>query len=246
MEDGGGVAAARAVLDRAAAHVRPAVVTRDLVVNWWNDAAAVLGEPYAGRLEAMTLADFPAPVSRIDSASFYLVRGLHALHTGHRATGVAYCDSVTALLAEWDRDADRPPQRAGDPATAPLAFLTAAHACGKPADASPPQRRGAACGARPPARRVGAFRGPVRARDRGRAAREPGFRRRPPGASGPDAVERVGELAASGSGVRLAPRRPAVRGASRTPATLTSWQPHPRRANLPSRRFRTVSSVPSR
>jgi TolB-like protein len=130
MEDGGGVAAARAVLDRAAAHVRPAVVTRDLVVNWWNDAAAVLGEPYAGRLEAMTLADFPAPVSRIDSASFYLVRGLHALHTGHRATGVAYCDSVTALLAEWDRDADRPPQRAGDPATAPLAFLTAAHACG--------------------------------------------------------------------------------------------------------------------
>ncbi|AHG93484.1 protein kinase (plasmid) [Gemmatirosa kalamazoonensis] len=97
IDAGAGVVAARAVLDSAVRRLGAVAVTRALVTDWWADATAVLGEPYEGRLEALTLADFPVPTSD-DSSGYYYVKAQFWHRKGARARAVAYCDSNRAII----------------------------------------------------------------------------------------------------------------------------------------------------
>jgi serine/threonine-protein kinase len=107
IESGAGVAAARAVLDSASAHLGATAVTGYLVGTGSTfptlNPSGILGEPYASRLAALTLAEY-APAAAADSAAFYLAKADHWRLRRDNGRVTASCDSARAVLVRMAGD----------------------------------------------------------------------------------------------------------------------------------------------
>ena len=124
---GAGVAAARAVIDSAAAHVGRPRVLRYVMGTWPTlDPSAILGEPYSPVLESLTLAGYGA-ATVVDSATYYLAKGSRSRRLGELARARAWCDSARVVL-ERVVGGTPPAQLLATDAT-PAGQLAVAHAC---------------------------------------------------------------------------------------------------------------------
>jgi hypothetical protein len=131
IESGAGVAAARAVFDSATARLGATAVTRYLIgtTSLWPtvDPSGILGEPYASRLAALTLADYPA-AAPVDSVAYYDAKAHYWRERGDRGRVVAYCDSARAVLVAMAGEA-RPEQFAREVRGYYAGFLARTYAC---------------------------------------------------------------------------------------------------------------------